>query len=70
MHMVWHQAIGPALNAVGPAALCQKIAVERIIAVFQKDRLTPVATLRHMVRQIRDGDAGETGRGGIQAWKR
>jgi hypothetical protein len=36
MHGVGYQAIGPALHAVGPAALCQKIGVKRIVPVFQK----------------------------------
>ena len=46
-----------------PAGLGEPIAVERIIAIFEKDAVAMVAALGDMVRQTGDDDAGDAGHG-------
>jgi len=60
MDMVGHQAIGPHGDASLAAALSQEIAVERLIAVREKNLLPSVAALRDVMRRSRNDNAGET----------
>ena len=63
MDVVGHQAIGPDLDAEATAGFGEPIAIERIVAVLEKDALAPVAALGHMMRQAGDDDAGDAGHG-------
>ena len=60
MDVVGHQAIGPAGDAVGSAALGEQIAIESVIARLGEQRLATVAPLRDVMRQAGDDNAGET----------
>ena len=59
--MIGHQAqaIRPNRNAGLQRLLGQQIEINFVVAVFKKDRLAPIATLRHMMRQPRDRDANQ-----------
>jgi hypothetical protein len=61
MNMVGHQAIGPARDAIRSAALGKQIAIKRIITLLDKNRLSPIATLRDMMRRPRNDDASACG---------
>ncbi len=61
VNVVGHLAIGPDLDAEATAGPSEPIAIERIVAVLEKDALAPVAPLGHMMRQARDDDAGDAG---------
>ena len=60
LNVVGHQAIGPAGDPVGAAALGEKIAIEGVIARLGEQRLPAIAALRHVMGQAGNGDAGET----------
>jgi hypothetical protein len=55
------QAIGPDLHLSLAGALAQQVAIDRIVAIREEDRLAAVAALRDAMRQAGDHDAGETG---------
>ncbi len=59
--MVGHLAIGPDLDAEATAGPGEPMAIERIVAVLEKDALAPVAPLGHTMRQAGDDDAGDAG---------
>jgi hypothetical protein len=52
--VIGHQAKGPDIHSVLARLLGPKIAIDVLIAVFEKDRLAPIATLR-----ILSPDAGK-----------
>ena len=56
MDMIRHQAAGPQLDACLHGLLGQLIAINLLIAILEKDRFTPVATLGHVVRKSRNYD--------------
>jgi len=53
VHVVGHQAVGPAGDPGRRAVLGQEPAVGRVVLVAEEDRLAPVATLRHVMGQPR-----------------
>ena len=61
MHVVGHQAPRPHLDVGLAAVLRQEIAVERVVLVGEEGARAAVATLRDMVRDAGDDDAGEAG---------
>ena len=61
MNMVGHQAIGPAGHAIGAATLGHQIAIERVVARLDEQRLPPIAALGDVVGKVGDDDAGQTG---------
>ncbi len=65
MHVVGHQAISPAGDAVGAAALGEKIAIERVVARLGEQRLAAIAALGHVMRQAGNRDAGKARLGSI-----
>jgi hypothetical protein len=67
MDMVGHEAIGPAGDAIGGATLREEITIEGIIAFLHENRLSPIATLRDMMRKIGDNDASKAGHEAIVA---
>jgi hypothetical protein len=69
MDVVGHQAIGPGLHPAPPGLLGQEVALPILVALLEKDRLSPVTPLDDMVRQTENDDASETGHGGKLAWK-
>jgi hypothetical protein len=56
MDVVGNQTICPHLDRGGAATRCEQLAIDRLIAGFEGDRLTAVATLRHMAREAGDDD--------------
>ena len=65
MHVVGRQAVGPDFDAATFDLFGQQIAVHVLIAVLEEDRLAPIAPLRHMVRDARNNDPGQTGHDAI-----
>lgn len=65
VNVIGHEAIGPALDAIGLAALGEEIAVERVVFGLEEDRLTAIAALGDMVRRAGNGDAGDAGHGDL-----
>jgi hypothetical protein len=63
MNMIGHQAVGPHLNGRFAAVPGEEIAIDLLVARFEENRLTPVATLRDVMRAAGNDDAGETGHG-------
>ncbi len=63
VHVVGHQAIGPHLDLRLAHLLGQHVAIDVVVAVFEEDRLTPIAPLRHMMRRSRGDDARKAGHG-------
>lgn len=61
MHMVGHQPVGPYFDTMPLSRLRQQIEIQRIIALLEKRPLSPVATLRDMVRNAGQNDAGKAG---------
>ena len=61
MHVVRHEAIGPDFHAMFAGLRGEKIAVDVLVAVLEKDRLAPVSTLGDVVRQTRYDNTCETG---------
>ncbi len=59
MHVVRHQTIGPHRTDCPAARLGENVAVEREVAVVEEHALTPIATLRDMMRQTGHHDADE-----------
>ena len=57
--MVGHEAIGPAGNAVGAAALGEQVAVKRIVTFFDEQFLAPVAALGDVMGKTGSNDAGD-----------
>lgn len=60
MHMIWHQAVGPHFDACLSQLFGEKIAINLLIAIIEKDGLAPVAALGDVMGAIRDDDAGDT----------
>jgi hypothetical protein len=63
MDVVGHEAIGPAGDAVGAAALGDEVAIEGIIARLGKQRLSTIARSRHVMGRAGNGDARKTSHG-------
>ena len=63
VHVIGHQAIGPAGDVGLAAALGQQVSVERIVVVREEHTLTAVDPRRDMVREARDNDTGGPGHG-------
>lgn len=59
MDVVGHEAIGPDLNARLVHLLGQKVAIDVLVAILEKDRFTSIAPRRDMMRTTGDGNAGE-----------
>jgi hypothetical protein len=57
MGAVRHQTLCPHFERGGAATLRQQIAIDRLIAGFEQDRLTAVATLGRVEREAGDDDA-------------
>jgi hypothetical protein len=49
----------PTSTEGGAATRCEQIAIDRLIAGFEEDRLTAVARLRRVVRVAEDDDAAD-----------
>src|SRR5271166_4740172 len=64
--VVWHQAIGPAGDALPAALARQQIAIEFIVVIAEKHPLAPVAALRDMMGKAGDDKAGDAGHGGAR----
>jgi YD repeat-containing protein len=60
MHMVRHQAICPDLHAGLPRVHRQQVAIDVLIAVFEKDGLPPVTSLGHVLRNAGNNNSCET----------
>jgi len=63
MHVVRHQAVRPYLNFALGRLLAQKVEVDGMIPVLEKDRHAPVAALGDMVSASRNYDSCKTGHG-------
>jgi hypothetical protein len=50
--VVRHQAVGPDLHVPSPGLFGQEIAIDLLISILEEDRLTPVAPLGDVVRQV------------------
>jgi hypothetical protein len=61
MKMVGDQAVGPAHDAIGRAALGQRIAIKRMITLPDENRQPPIATLGDMMRRAGNDDASDAG---------
>ena len=61
VNVIRHQAVCPNLDAKFARLLGRQVAIDFLVAVLEKDRLAPIATLRDVVRNIRNDDARETG---------
>jgi hypothetical protein len=61
--MIGHQAPRPDLRACCGAPLSQQGAIEPIIIITEECGLPAVATLSHMMRNVRNDNAGGTGHG-------
>lgn len=57
--MIEIEAIGPAGDAIGLAALGEEIAMERISLGLGEDRLAPIAAPGNMMRDAGNGDASD-----------
>ena len=66
VNMVGHQAIGPDRHARLPRSLRQQIDIQRIIAIFKKRPLPPVATLRDVMRDAWKDEARKAGHDAIR----
>jgi len=64
--VVWHQAIGPAGDALPAALARQQIAIKLIVVIAEKHSLAPVAALRDMMGKAGDDEAGDAGHGGAR----
>ena len=60
--VVGHKTIGPAGDAIGVAALGEKVAIERMVARLGEQQSPAIAALRNVMRRTWDDDAGETRR--------
>jgi hypothetical protein len=61
MDVIGHQAVRPNLDASFPGLFGQEATIDVLVAVFEGDRLSSIAALRHMLRAVGNDDAGETG---------
>lgn len=61
MHVIRHQAERETGDTCRCACFGDQAQVERIIALREEYLLPPVATLRDMVREARNDNAGESG---------
>ena len=59
MNVIGHQAVSPHLHPGFAHLLRQKVEIDLLVAVLEEDRLAPIASLRHVVRQARNDDASE-----------
>ncbi len=55
--MIGREAIGPAGDAIGLAALGEEFAVERVVLGLDEDRLAPIAALGNVMRDAGNGYA-------------
>ena len=62
VYVIGHKTVGPDLHLRLLCVLGQQIAIDLMIAVLEKDRLAPVSTLRHVVRQIWNHNSRRSGR--------
>ena len=51
VHMIGHEAIDPDLRSGACAALCEKIELERVVAVLKEVPFTPVPHLGYVMRK-------------------
>ncbi len=61
MHVVRHQAICPARDGVGATTLRKEVAIQFVIAAFEKQPLPTIAALSDMVRRVGENDARQAG---------
>jgi len=59
VHVVRHQAVAPARHGCLAAALCQEVAIQRIILLLEKHRRAAIAPLRDMMREAGDDQASK-----------
>ena len=59
MHMVRHQAVGPNLDPRPFRSLREQIKIQRIVAIFKKRPLAPVAPLGYVMGNAREDEAGK-----------
>ena len=59
--MIGHQAPGPDLRLRPPRRVGEQIAIQGIVALFEKGPLAPVAPLRHMMRNAGQHEARKAG---------
>ena len=64
MHMVRHQAVSPACDAVLAAPARQEIAIEFVVVVAEEHPLAPVAALGDVMGKTGDDEAGDAGHSG------
>jgi len=55
--MVGHQAIGPDLRTRLAGRFAEQVAIQRVVRILEEGLAAPVATLRHVVRDVRDHDS-------------
>jgi len=65
MRSIRPEAIGPAGDSIGLAALGDKIAIEGIVRPLREESHAPVAALRHVMGQAGDDDAGQARHGAM-----
>ena len=63
MHVVRHQAVGPAGDAVLAALAGQEIAIEFVVVIAEEHPLAPVAALREVMGKPRDDETSDAGHG-------
>ena len=59
--VIGHQTVRPDLHASFPALLGKAVAINVLVAIFEENRLSTIAALRHVMRAVRNDDASETG---------
>jgi hypothetical protein len=60
MDVIGHQTVRPDLHIGLCGGPRQVVEIDEMIAAFEEDRLAAISALRHMVRQVRNNNAGET----------
>ena len=55
--MIWHQTIGPNIYGENLGVRCKKFEVGFVIMLMEESLLTPIPTLCHVMRNVRDNDA-------------
>jgi hypothetical protein len=59
--MIVHQAPGQAGGVVDRTGTGDQIKIRPPVVIIEEHRQPPISALRHMVRHIRDHDAGQAG---------
>jgi len=59
MHMIRHEAIGPNRDGVARAPLSHEVNVGAVVRVIEEGPLSPVSSLRDVVRSTRDDNSGD-----------